>query len=244
MDSVISNKQTTEKMKMMRSGLAAGVPITLGYFPIAITYGVLASQSGISLLELTAMSILVYAGAAQFMGTNMFAIGAGGIEIVFATFVLNFRHFVMSLSFANRTKGITNSWKLPLSLGLTDESFSVASLHTEKAKQEHSSYFYGALMIAAYASWIIGSFIGGVLGDVIPSSLSQSMGIALYAMFIALLIPSVKNEVKYGFIALIAMICNYVFTYYVALAEGWAIVCSTLLASFIGMMIMRRSEGK
>src|SRR5690625_2650820 len=87
---------------MIKRGIAVGFPIMLGYLPIAITYGVLAKQSGLSLFELTMMSVLVFAGASQFMGANMIAVGAGASEIIIATFFLNFLHFVMSLSFMTR----------------------------------------------------------------------------------------------------------------------------------------------
>ncbi|WP_425501857.1 AzlC family ABC transporter permease [Paraliobacillus salinarum] len=233
------NEEQLHKKILLKKGFMAALPIVLGYFPIAITYGVLAAQAGISLIELTAMSILVYAGAAQFMGVSMITVGAGSLEIIIATFVLNFRHFVMSLSFANRTRGLQAKWKVPLSLGLTDESFSIASLHTKEAEQTNGGYFYAALIISAYASWVIGSFLGGMLGDVIPATLSQSMGIALYAMFIGLLIPSVKKEIRYGYVAGLAMIFNYIFSYTFSIDQGWSIVCSTLLASLIGVFIIR-----
>src|SRR5699024_1056757 len=107
-----------------------GIPIMLGYLPIAITYGVLAKQTGLSLLEITMMSIFVFAGASQFMAVNMIGVGAGIMEIVTATFVLNFRHFVMSLSLMNRMRHINISKKAPISLGLTDETFAVSALNS------------------------------------------------------------------------------------------------------------------
>ncbi|MBM7540079.1 AzlC family ABC transporter permease [Amphibacillus cookii] len=223
-----------------KKGLTAGLPIMLGYIPIAITYGVLAQQAGLSLFELTSMSVLVYAGAAQFMGTNMLAIGAGSIEIVLATFVLNFRHFVMSLSFMHQARDFPLRWKAPLTLGLTDESFSVASIEVKPTKQEKGYYFYGAIFLEAYLSWVVGSLLGGMLGDVMPESISQSLGIALYAMFIALLIPSVKTNVRYAIIAILAMLSNYSFNPFIQ--EGWAIVIATILASFFGTFIIRREK--
>lgn len=237
---VLIERHTSHRIKMIQKGFLTGLPIMFGYLPIAITFGVLASQSGMNIMELTAMSVFVYAGAAQFMGANMIALGAGSIEIILATFVLNFRHFVMSLSFMNRSKALDIKWKAPLSLGLTDESFSVASLHTKEANEKNGAYFYAGLMLTAYLSWVLGSVLGGVLGDVIPESLSMSMGIALYAMFIALLIPSVKVEVRYGIIAVLAMIFNYIFS--IQMAQGWAIICSTLLASFIGTLFVKVEE--
>src|SRR5699024_7088341 len=143
-------------------GIIAGFPIMVGYIPIALTYGVLAKQSGLSLTELTLMSVMVFAGASQFMGVNMIAVGAGVSEIIIATFVLNFRHFVMSLSFMNRLKSINLNWRASLSLGLTDETFAVSSLYTEQAEEKKGYLFYTALILTAYTSWIVGSFIGGV----------------------------------------------------------------------------------
>lgn len=229
-----------EKMYMIRRGMTVGLPIMIGYLPIALTYGVLAKQAGMSLLELTLMSVMVYAGASQFMGANMIAVGAGAVEIIIATFVLNFRHFVMSLSFMNHMRDFSIKQKLPLSLGLTDESFAVSALHTKEVEHKHGSYFYMALFLTAYISWITGSFIGGVLGEIIPEQLSQSMGIALYAMFIGLLIPSVKKELKVGCIALVAMLINVMCSQF--MSDGWAIVCGTVIGGLSGLYFLREEE--
>ncbi|RYG72905.1 branched-chain amino acid ABC transporter permease [Lentibacillus lipolyticus] len=222
---------------MIRKGVAVGFPIMLGYLPIAITYGVLAKQSGMSLTELTLMSVMVFAGASQFMGANMIAVGAGAMEIIIATFVLNFRHFVMSLSFMNRLRNIGLNWKIPLSLGLTDETFAVSSLHTKEANMEKGAYFYASLILTAYLSWIGGSFLGGVLGEIIPAQLSQSMGIALYAMFIGLLIPSVRKQWRVGVVAVIAMLINTVCSQF--MSDGWAIVFGTVLGGWSGVFLLK-----
>src|SRR5699024_4598855 len=188
---------------MFRRGLQVGFPIILGYIPVAITFGVLAVQGGLSLIELTMMSALVYAGASQFMGVNMIIGGSAAVEIIVATFVLNFRHFIMSLSFMNDIKeSVSLKGRFGLSLGLTDEAFAVSSLNQNEAKGKYAVYFYTAIYLTGYLTWVIVSFLGGLLGEIIPEQLSQSMGIALYAMFIGLLIPSVKKEIKYGLIAI------------------------------------------
>lgn len=227
----------TPKRQMIQRGMAVGFPIIIGYFPIAVTYGVLAKQAGMTITELTAMSVLVYAGASQFMAANMIAVGAGALEIIIATFVLNFRHFVMSLSFMNRLRHIGLNWKAPLSLGLTDETFAVSSVNTEESKKENGILFYTTLFILAYLSWVSGSFLGGVLGEIIPSQFSQSMGIALYAMFIGLLIPSVKKEAKVGMIAILAMLINLICSQF--MSDGWAIVIGTILGGASGIYLLR-----
>ena len=236
-----AEKNQKQSVKMIRRGIAAGFPIMLGYLPIAITYGVLAKQSGMTLTELTLMSVMVFAGASQFLGANMIAVGAGVLEIVIATFVLNFRHFVMRLSFMNRLREVPLRWKAPLSLGLTDETFAVSSLHTKEAKMEKGALFYTALILTAYISWIAGSFLGGVLGEVIPERLSQSMGIALYAMFIGLLVPSVKKELKVGLIAIIAMLINAL-CLQLGMSTGWAIVLGTILGGMSGFYLLKEEK--
>lgn len=231
-------KEQAQAIKMIRRGITTGIPIMVGYLPIAITYGVLAKQSGMTLTELTLMSVMVFAGASQFMGANMIAVGAGALEIIIATFVLNFRHFVMSLSFMNRLRDVPMRWKAPLSLGLTDETFAVSALHPKEAKMEKGAWFYAALILTAYVSWVLGSLLGGVLGEVIPERLSQSMGIALYAMFIGLLVPSVRKDLKVGFIAIIAMLINAL-CLQLGMSTGWAIVLGTIFGGMSGIYLLK-----
>jgi len=229
-----------ELSDQFKRGVKEGIPIMLAYFPIAITYGVLASQAGLSVLELTSMSALVYGGASQFMATNMILLQTSALEIVVATFVLNFRHFVMGLSFVHHLEHVPLRWRAGLSLGITDETFSIISVKRKVANEPSGHLFYLGLFLGSYSSWLIGSFIGGFVGDIIPAAISQSFGIALYAMFIALLIPSVKMNVRYGIIALFAMGLNYGLSQF--FQEGWAIVLSTVLASFIGLVLVRRKK--
>jgi 4-azaleucine resistance transporter AzlC len=226
-----------------RSGVVTGFPIFLGYLPIAVAYGVLAAQSGMTLLQLTAMSVLVFAGASQFMGAEMIGARTGVIEIVIATFILNFRHFVMSMSFMNKARPIPMRWKIPLSLGLTDETFAVSSLHGEKAKQPYGKVFYATVIILAYSAWVGGSLLGGLLGEVIPDQLSQSMNIALYAMFIGLLIPSVKKEWRVGLIAMISMLINFALVH-IDVSKGWAIVLATIIGGLFGVILLKGEDGK
>lgn len=223
---------------MVRKGLQVSLPIIIGYIPVALTFGVLSVQSGLSLIELTLMSMFVFAGASQFMGVNMIAASAGTMEIIIATLVLNFRHFVMSLSFMNDVgRHVSFRERLLISAGLTDESFTMISLHKSEVKAEKSALFYITIVISAYLSWVIGSVLGGVLGGVIPEKLSQSMGIALYAMFIGLLVPSVKREIRVGFIAVIAMCVSVLVAQFVS--SGWAIVMGTVLGGFSGVFLLK-----
>lgn len=233
-------RQEYSTIGMIRHGFIIGLPIILGYLPVAITFGVVSSQSGFTLGQLSAMSIFVYAGASQFMGVNMIAVGSGALEIMIATFVLNFRHFVMSLSFMNQLREYTFLQRMPLALTLTDEAFAVSSMHKNEAQHKKGIYFYGAIFIIGYIVWVLGSLLGGVLGEVLPEKLSDSMGIALYALFIGLLIPSVKKEWKVGMIALVAILVNVLCSLF--MSTGWAVVMGTVVGGLSGIYFLKEDE--
>lgn len=231
------------KKQSMKEGMLTGLPIMFGYLPIAITYGVLASQAGMRIGEIVLMSVAVYAGASQFMAVNMFVLGTGMIEIIFAAFVLNFRHFILNLSILHSWRPLSLRWKLPLSLGVTDETFAVSAMHRERAKEAHAEIYFASLLLTAYASWVIGSLIGGLLGEVIPPAISQSMGIALYAMFIALLVPSVKKDRRVAMIAILAMLIHAICVQ-LGMSTGWAIIAGTILGAALGIFFAPVEEGK
>lgn len=239
------NERTDEpgmksKQDMIRHGFVIGLPIILGYLPVAITFGVVSSQSGLTLGQIAAMSLFVYAGASQFMGVNMMLVGAGAIEIIIATFVLNFRHFVMSFSFMNHLREYSLLQRLPLALTLTDETFAVASIHSEDAKQKNGMFFYATFFFLAYAVWVLGSILGGLLGEVLPERLSDSMGIALYALFIGLLIPSVKLEWRVGMIAIVAILVNVLCSQFMSV--GWSVVIGTVVGGLSGIYFLKGDE--
>src|SRR5699024_7031548 len=116
----------------------------------------------------------------------------------------------------------------------------VSAIHKEKSQQKHGLIFYTTVILASYLSWIIGTLIGGLIGEVIPPQLSESMGIALYAMFIGLLIPMVKKEIRIGLIAILAMLINLIAGQFVS--EAWAIVIGMIVGGFSGVFLLKENE--
>jgi 4-azaleucine resistance transporter AzlC len=215
-------------------GCKDGWPIAFGYFSISVTFGVLASQGGLSALEATAMSVFVFAGASQFIAISLLHT-AGWIEIILATFILNLRHLLMSTTLARSIRTSKPKAAL-LSFGLTDETFVVSTIGKEN-KLIKGSYFAG-VAITAYSSWILGTLVGGVFGEFIPSSITNSMGIGLYAMFIALLTPALKTSLQKSVIAgASATLCTLFYLFLPQLSYGWAVVLSTIFASSIGLLL-------
>lgn len=221
-------------------GSKKGLPVMIGYIPIAIAFGVLARQADLPILPTLLMSLLVYAGASQFMAVNMIAAGTAGVEIVIATFILNLRHMIMSLSLMNALRHIPKSWKSLLSFGITDETFAVASLETSEGHSRLHHFYVLGLFAAAYGSWVIGTLIGATLYQLIPSSISDSMAIALYAMFIGLLVPAVQKSWRFGLIAALSILLCTVFNRF--LSSGWSIVLATIFGSMTGIFIYKEEE--
>ncbi|HHV97036.1 MAG TPA: AzlC family ABC transporter permease [Clostridiaceae bacterium] len=214
-------------------GIKAAIPIAIGYIPIAIAFGVISVQSGISLIQATSMSLMVFAGASQFMAAGMIGSGVGASEIILATFILNLRHFIMSMTVMNRFRTLPKKSTAALAFGVTDETFAVLSMKEEDGDLQEEKFFAASLILTSYASWVIGTIIGGIFVDFIPQSISASMSVGLYAMFIGLLVPAVRKSWRTGIISVTGMVLCWIFSRF--MDTGWAIVLATILAALIGV---------
>ncbi|HBX23048.1 MAG TPA: branched-chain amino acid ABC transporter permease [Desulfotomaculum sp.] len=218
-------------------GVTAGLPVALGYIPIAITFGLLANAAGVPNHVSIMMSLLVFAGASQFVGVSLLAAGVTHWEIVLTTFILNLRHFLMTASVSQRIRQGTSKKTLALTaFGVTDETFTVASLRREP---ELSPAFVLGLNMVAFSAWNIGTWIGVFLGAGLPASLQASMGIALYAMFIGLLIPSMRDSRAVLLISLLAAGIHSLLQWLPplhGLSTGWTIIITTVLAATAGAL--------
>lgn len=223
----VARKETTSRF---REGFKDGISIAIGYMPIALTFGLLSKSTGLSIFETTMMSLLVFAGAAQYISLNLLALGTGGIAIIITTFIVNIRHLLMSASLNEKVTDDHPFKKALYAFGITDETFSVAAT---KEGIISTSYMFGVITIS-YSSWVVNSAIGHLVGASLPNSLQQSMGIALYAMFVGLLVPSLRKHRKVVFLAGSAAILNSIFTFVFPPSwGGWAIVCATLISAVV-----------
>jgi len=229
---VEGNKYKKNKLNF-KKGLRAGLPVAIGYLPIALTFGLLARNSGLSFLNTFLMSVMVFAGASQFVAVNLVALGTGIGEVVLTTFILNFRHFLMSASLSQKLEDtIPQKWLYFLSFGITDETFSVASMQNNGVE----GFFLFGLNLISYLAWVIGSIFGHYLGASLPEIIQASMGIALYAMFIGLLVPNLKESkiaVVTVFITVIVSGSFYMLRNIIDISKGWEIVLVTIIASII-----------
>lgn len=229
------NSNTRKKLK---EGFIAGLPVVLGYFPIAMAFGLLSKNTGISFRDTSLFSVMVYAGASQFMALDLIMAGVSTNGIILATFLLNLRHLMMSASLSLRLKGVKKSFLPIIAHGITDETFSVTSFNIDKI----SLPYILVLNISSYISWIGGTMVGFLVGEILPKSLQSSLSIGLYAMFAALLFPEFKKSKNIIILFFVSAIIYGSIYYLKIFTSGWDIIIAILLSSFIGVYLPKKKE--
>lgn len=218
-------------------GVKMALPVILGILPVAVAFAVLSEHSGLTAGETILMSTLVFAGASQIMAVGMLVAGAGLLPIILATFILNFRHVIMGACVMNRMPKIPVWKKMLLCFGITDESFAIFTTVPEKIS---TPYYFLGLISVTYSTWVLGTIAGCVASQFLPLLVARSLGIALFALFIGLVIPNVKKNIQLGFLVIFTAFLNVLFTYF--LPSSWAIICATLLSAFFGVFFVEEKQ--
>lgn len=220
----------------IRKAVSISLPVGIGYISIAIAFGLLARNAGISLLDTFLFSAVLFAGASQFMAIELISLGTPIVGIAISVFLLNLRLLVMATSLGVKTEKINKKAMPLLGLLLTDESFSILSF----TKNELTTTYSLLVEIIPYLFWVGFSVVGYLVGDILPEKIEMSLGIGLTAMFIALLVPSVKKSFRGLVISLIAAIIYAIIFYTNVLETGWDIVIGILISTAIGYILIRR----
>ena len=206
------------------------IPIAFGYIPMGIGYAAIAIKAGLNPLQIISMSILVYAGAGQIIATSMMVASASVMSILLTSFVVNLRYFVMSTCVLNKVKNSNIPLNILASHLTVDESFAMFSLSNNT-----NIWLYIGLAFTAYLSWILGALIGVVILDLLPVIVTNSFNISLYALFVAILIPSIKENKQIAIVVLITAFLNIILSQFIS---NWALIVSTLIGALIGMYIV------
>ena len=178
-------------------GLIASLPIVLGYFPIAFSFGVAATRSGFTAAEAVALSLIIFAGASQFLALALLTSGAPVLVSAFTLIAMNLRHILYGPALmreAGREAGTRHAWAW--AFGLTDEVFGQALGALARGQRFSEPYMFG-LGLGAYASWVSGTLTGAVAGggalDGWPA-LGAGLGFMLPALFLALLLSILSRR--------------------------------------------------
>lgn len=226
--------ENTNFKKEYIDGFKKGIPICLGYISVSITFGMLAIKGGMNILTAVLISATNLTSAGQFAGIDLIFSKASYFELALTTLIINIRYMLMSLSLSqklHKSMGLLD--KLLISFGITDEIFAVASLEDKKIS---SSYMFGLISLP-FVGWVGGTFIGAVASSFLPAIVQDSLGIAIYGMFIALIIPPSRKSKAVAFVVILSIIfscCLYYLPLLNKISQGFAIIISSLLSAMLG----------
>lgn len=221
-------------MEEFLSGCRRSLPIALGYFPVSFSFGVFVASSGLPLGLATLISITNLTSSGQFAGVSLMLVQASYMETALTLLMINARYFLMSLSLSQKIdQKMSTLERMVISFGITDETFSLASL---EQKTLSFPYMAGFILIPIIG-WTSGTLAGETLTNLLPASLQNAMGLALYGMFLAIIIPASSKSRAIGEVVLLAAILStlmYVTPLFQELSSGFQLIIATLLVALYG----------
>lgn len=216
-------------------GLSHGIPICLGYLSVSFGFGITAAASGLSTIEASVISASNLTSAGQVAGIDIIATGGTLLEMILVQLTINIRYALMGLSLSqNLDKKFTLPHRLLASYGITDEIFALCSA---SKKPVTPAYMYGIILISMLG-WVTGTFLGASAGQILPVTVSSALGIMLYGMFIAIIVPPSRKSKSVLFVVIGAALLSILFRYVLtAVPSGFAVIICAIAASAIGALL-------
>lgn len=221
-------------------GLKAGFPIGAGYFSVSLSFGILAVSYGFTWWQAVVISMLTVTSAGQFAGIQAMLAPGQYFPLLLCQVTINLRYSMMSISLSQKTDaafGKLSRWLL--GFFMTDEIFAVAA--GEPAVKPR---FFAGLTVLPWLGWVLGTLTGGLVGSVLPQDLMSALSIALYGMFIAIVVPVAKKEMPVLLAVGIAAVCSCLFTWLTALPTGISVSLSAILAAAAAAVLFPVKEAK
>lgn len=230
------------KKNTFLKGITDGLPICFGYFSVAFAFGIFAVENGLSVIEALLISMTNVTSAGQLAAVPIIAGGGTLIELAVTQLVINLRYSLMSVSLSQKMKkSVTLLDKLVIAFVNTDEVFAVASGQEGRLGK---NYLYG-LIITPYVGWSVGTLVGASAGNILPAVVISALGIAIYAMFVAIVVPPMKKNSPTALCVLTAVVFSCLFRYVPALNKipnGFTIIICAAAASALFAMVAPREE--
>ncbi|MCI6719279.1 MAG: AzlC family ABC transporter permease [Clostridiales bacterium] len=216
-------------MEWYRRGLRDGIPIGLGYLAVSFTLGIAARSDGLTAVQATVMSLLNLTSAGQFAGLTVIAAGASYLEMAASQLIINLRYLLMSCALSQKIAPETPMWqRLALGYTITDEIFGIS---VGAADRLNPFYSFGAVSVAA-PGWALGTCLGVILGNVLPARIVSALSVALYAMFLAVILPPARRSRVLAGVVVLSMAASLLFSrlpVLSAVSSGMKIIVLTVL---------------
>ena len=223
-------------------GVKDGIPICLGYLAVSFTFGIMAKNANLSVWEAVLISASNVTSAGQFAGLSLITAGASYLEMAFTQLIINLRYCLMSCALSQKLSQDTPFFhRFFIAYGVTDEIFGISVSLKDKL---HPFYSYGAISVAV-PGWVMGTFLGIVSGNILPDRVISALSVALYGMFIAIIIPpSRDNKILAGIVA-ISMVASLIFSVAPVLnqiSSGFRIIILTIIIAGIAAVLFPVTE--
>lgn len=241
-----------ENKSLFKQGLKEGIPIGLGYLPLAFTLGVNAATGGFKFLNSIVMSLLSFTGVGQMNAMSLMLENSTYFSIFIALLVINLRNIVLSLSLSQRLDKNVSLWKrLIIAMGNTDEIFALTIRREGKIPAD---YFLG-VMSFPYFAWGIGAIVGNLATTLVPRDICITMSMALYAMLVASVIPATKKSKPILFVVTLSGLLSFVMQGIKPIsdalinlmgksASSWILVAGSIFSAAIAACIWPVNDGK
>lgn len=230
-----------ENRKWFLKGMRHGVPIGLGYFAVAFTLGITAKNIGMTPLQSALMSFTMHASAGEFAAMTVIAAGSGYLEMAITQLVINLRYLLMSCALSQKvSEKLWFPHRFFVSYYITDEIFGISSTVEGDL---NPFYNYGAATVAS-PGWVLGTFLGALVGNILPANVASAMNVALYGMFIAIIIPPARKHKVIAVIVIVSMLASLGFTWissllaeYVTISSGMRILILTVAIAGLAALL-------
>ena len=230
------------KFSLWKKGIKDGIPIFLGYLAVSFTFGIAAKKAGVSPMEAVLMSATNLTSAGQFAALNIIANGSTYFEMAITQLIINLRYCLMSSALSQKLSSKIPYWhRFVMSFGITDEIFGVSICVEDKLSPFYS---YG-LMTAAIPGWTFGTFLGIMSGSLLPEGVISALSVALYGMFIAVIIPPARKSKIIAGIVIISMISSLAFAKLPILkniTSGFRIIILTVIIAGVAAVLFPIEE--
>ena len=226
-----------QEINSFKKGIGDGMPICIGYFSVSFAFGIFAVASGLTVIEAVLMSMTNLTSAGQLAAVPIICAGGGVVELLFSQLVINSRYALMSVSLSQKlSPGVNLFNRFLIAFGNTDEIFAVS---TSQNGLVTSRYMYG-LILSPFVGWSTGTLLGAVAGNVLPAVLTTSLGVAIYGMFIAIIVPPAKKSLPTLLCILTAIALSCAFKFIPVLSKvpsGFAIIICAVAASVLFALV-------
>lgn len=225
------------QINSFKKGIKDGMPICLGYISVAFAFGIYATGSGLSIIQALLISMTNVTSAGQLAGVPIITATGTFLELIVSQLVINLRYALMSVSLSQKlSDNVKLKDRFIIAFVNTDEVFAVASAKKEAVGKK---YMYG-LILTPYLGWSLGTLLGAAAGNILPIGIVSALGIAIYGMFVAIVIPETKKSKPTLLCVIFAIILSCIFTYVPLLKSvpsGFTIIICAVISSGLFALI-------